>query len=149
MMHITIAGIAIIWECANIAGNAVIMPISPLLLSYVKYRRYELQTAASIKPILLVPHASQIAGNKRKRTIDLPIPIVTKNPVTNFPKSITAFPPPSLPKSSGFAHRPQIQFGSGASTYVATTRRGKYWFHSAQERITRRKPTARTWGRKR
>lgn len=71
------------------------------------------------------------------------IPIKTKNPVQNLPKSTTAFPELSI-KSSGLAHRPQIQFGSGARTYVATTRRGRYWWKRAQERITRRNPIART-----
>jgi len=76
------------------------------------------------------------------RTAGSAIPMRTKNPVQNFPKSATAFPLDS--KSSGLAHRPQIQFGRGARTYVATTRRGKYCLKSAQERITRRNPIART-----
>ena len=76
---------------------------------------------------------------------DLPIPITTNPPVTNFPKSSSAFPAPSPPKSSGFASRPQIKFGKGASTYVATTRSGRYCLSRAQERMTRRKPRASTW----
>jgi len=50
------------------------------------------------------------------RTAGKASPITTKNPVANFPKSRTALPLPSAPKSSGFAHRPQIQLGSGART---------------------------------
>jgi hypothetical protein len=46
---------------------------------------------------------------------NLPTPITTRNPVQNLPKSMTAFPALSM-KSSGFEHRPQIQFGSGAIT---------------------------------
>lgn len=77
------------------------------------------------------------------RTAGNATPINTRNPVQNFPKSSMAFPPLST-KSSGFPHRPQIQFGKGARTYVRTTRRGRYCFQSAQDRITRRKPTAST-----
>lgn len=74
---------------------------------------------------------------------DLPIPITTKNPVQNRPKSTIALLPLST-KSSGFEHCPQIQFGKGASTKVATTSSGWYLWKSAQERITRRNPIART-----
>jgi hypothetical protein len=81
---------------------------------------------------------------RKKEVVDLPTPIKTKNPVQNLPKSTIAFPELST-KSSGLAHRPQIQFGSGARTYVATTRRGRYFWNRAQERITSRKPIARTW----
>lgn len=69
--------------------------------------------------------------------------MITKNPVQNRPKSTTAFPLDST-KSSGLAHRPQIQFGSGASTNVATTSKGRYCLKRAQERMTRRKPMAST-----
>ena len=51
----------------------------------------------------------------------VPIPITTKNPVQNLPKSMTALPELSM-KSSGFAHRPHMKFGNGAIVYVATTR---------------------------
>ena len=47
-------------------------------------------------------------------------------------------------KSSGLAHREQIQFGSGATTYVATTINGRKLCQMADERITSRNPTART-----
>ena len=46
---------------------------------------------------------------------DVPIPISTKNPVKNRPKSATELPELSI-KSSGFAHRAQIQLGRGATT---------------------------------
>jgi len=49
------------------------------------------------------------------RELHSPIPITTKNPVRNLPKSITPEPLLSM-KSSGFEARPQIQFGSGAIT---------------------------------
>jgi hypothetical protein len=52
----------------------------------------------------------------------VPIPITTKKPVRNLPKSITPDPLLSI-KSSGLLACPQIQFGRGAITYVATTRR--------------------------
>lgn len=58
------------------------------------------------------------------------------------PKSTTALPEPSM-KSSGLPHRLQIQFGNGAMTYVATTSKGRKLCHSAEERMTRRKPIAR------
>lgn len=77
------------------------------------------------------------------RTAGSATPINTRNPVQNFPKSRMAFPPLST-KSSGFAHLPHIQFGKGARIYVKTTRRGRYCFQSAHDRITRRKPTAST-----
>jgi len=83
----------------------------------------------------MIPECARTAGNAT--------PINTKNPVQNFPKSRMAFPPLST-KSSGLAHRPHIQFGNGARTYVKTTRRGRYCFQSAHDKITRRKPTART-----
>jgi hypothetical protein len=54
----------------------------------------------------------------------LPIPITTRNPVQNLPKSTTAFPALSI-KSSGFEHLPHIQLGRGARMYVATTKRGR------------------------
>ena len=63
----------------------------------------------------------------------------------NRPKSATEFPELSM-KSSGFAHREQIQFGSGATTYVATTINGRKLCQMADDRITRRNPTARTYG---
>lgn len=43
----------------------------------------------------------------------IPMPMTTRKPVQNLPKSRTAFPLPSAPKSSGFAHRPAIQLGTG------------------------------------
>lgn len=45
----------------------------------------------------------------------LPIPMTTKKPVKNLPKSMTPDPELSI-KSSGFAARLHIQFGSGAIT---------------------------------
>lgn len=71
------------------------------------------------------------------------MPITTKNPVKNRPRSRTAAPELST-KSSGLAQRLQIQLGIGAITYVPTTNSGKYDEKRAQERMTRRKPTART-----
>lgn len=41
--------------------------------------------------------------------------MTTKNPVQKRPKSTTALPLLSM-KSSGLAHRPQIQLGRGAMT---------------------------------
>lgn len=61
----------------------------------------------------------------------------------NRPKSATEFPELSM-KSSGLAHREQIQLGSGATMYVATTINGRKLCQMADERMTRRKPTART-----
>lgn len=52
------------------------------------------------------------------------MPINTKNPVMNRPKSAAALPELSM-KSSGLAHREQIQFGRGATMYVATTIKGR------------------------
>lgn len=48
--------------------------------------------------------------------------MTTKKPVKNLPKSTTPLPELSM-KSSWLAARPHSQFGSGAITYVATTRR--------------------------
>jgi len=70
-------------------------------------------------------------------------PIMHKNPVQKRPRSIT----PELddsPKSSGLAHRDATQLGRGARIKVKTTRRGRYWWKRAQERMTRRNPRART-----
>jgi hypothetical protein len=50
---------------------------------------------------------------EKKKGSDSPIPITTKNPVRNRPKSTIAVPALSM-KSSGFAQRPQIQLGRGA-----------------------------------
>jgi hypothetical protein len=47
--------------------------------------------------------------------IDLPMPITTRNPVANRPRSIHALELLSI-KSSGLAHLAAIQFGTGAST---------------------------------
>jgi len=44
-----------------------------------------------------------------------PIPVRTRKPVMNRPKSIAELLELSI-KSSGFATRPQIQLGSGAMT---------------------------------
>ena len=74
----------------------------------------------------------------------LPMPMTTRKAVQNLPKSTTALPALSI-KSSGFEHRPHIQFGNGARTYVATTRRGRYSCHKAQDKMTRRKPMARIY----
>lgn len=63
------------------------------------------------------PQSTQHSSPKPyKRDPNSPIPITTSPPVTNFPKSKIALPPPSAPKSSGFAHREHIQFGRGAIT---------------------------------
>lgn len=51
----------------------------------------------------------------QSQTGDSPIPINTKNPVIKRPKSTAALPELSI-KSSGLAHRAQIQFGRGAIT---------------------------------
>lgn len=48
------------------------------------------------------------------------MPMVTRKPVNQRPKSTIALPAVSM-KSSGFAHLPQIQFGNGAKTNVAAT----------------------------
>lgn len=72
------------------------------------------------------------------------MPMTTKKPVANRPRSIQALALLSM-KSSGFAHLEAIQFGTGANTYVATTRRVRKLWKRAAERMTRRKPMARTW----
>lgn len=59
------------------------------------------------------------------------------------PKSANELPELSM-KSSGFAHRAQIQLGNGATMYVATTINGRKLCQMAEERMTRRKPMART-----
>ena len=43
------------------------------------------------------------------------MPMTTRNPVANLPKSMTADPADSM-KSSGLAQRAQIQLGRGAMT---------------------------------
>ena len=86
---------------------------------------------------------NEAKGGAKRKEKNVPIPIMTKNPVKKRPTSTIAAPALST-KSSGFAHRPQIQFGTGARTYVATTRSGRYELCSAHERMTRRKPSART-----
>jgi hypothetical protein len=58
---------------------------------------------------------SALLHRRIEKVSNLPTPITTRNPVQNLPKSMTAFPALSM-KSSGFEHRPQIQFGSGAIT---------------------------------
>lgn len=54
------------------------------------------------------------AGKTAEQTSDSPMPVRTKNPVKKRPKSIAELLELSI-KSSGFAHRPQIQLGSGAT----------------------------------
>ena len=55
-----------------------------------------------------------------------PTPITTKNPVRNLPNSTILLVPPSPMKSSlPCPALPQSQLGTGARTYVATTRRGR------------------------
>jgi len=71
------------------------------------------------------------------------MPITTRNPVANRPRSIHA-PELFSIKSSGLAHLPAIQFGKGAKTYVATTRSVRKLWNKAAERMTRRNPMART-----
>lgn len=61
----------------------------------------------------------------------------------NRPKSASEFPELSI-KSSGLAHREQIQLGRGATIYVATTANGRKLCQMAEERMTRRNPIART-----
>lgn len=77
------------------------------------------------------------------RTAGRAIPIKTRNPVMNRPKSASEFPELSI-KSSGLAHREQIQLGRGATIYVATTANGRKLCQMAEERMTRRNPIART-----
>lgn len=69
--------------------------------------------------------------------------MTTRNPVENLPRSIHALALLSM-KSSGFAHLEAIQFGIGAKTYVATTSSVRKLWNKAAERITRRKPMAKT-----
>lgn len=90
-------------------------------------------------------HETQMRQRKEgcSRLNNSPIPINTKKPVKKRPKSATALPELSI-KSSGLAHRAQIQFGRGAMTYVATTINGRKLCQRAEERMTRRKPMART-----
>lgn len=52
-------------------------------------------------------------GEATLETIHSPMPVRTKNPVIKRPKSIAELLELSI-KSSGFAHRPHIQFGRGA-----------------------------------
>lgn len=52
-------------------------------------------------------------GEATFETIHSPMPVRTKKPVRNRPKSIAELLELSI-KSSGFAHRPHIQFGRGA-----------------------------------
>jgi hypothetical protein len=101
---------AICAECHRRVGRAVgdvsaihIDPNSLMLLRLVPLAAYGAE------------HGGPLAGS------DVPIPITTKNPVRNLPKSTTPFPWLSI-KSSWFAARPHNQFGIGAITYVATTR---------------------------
>ena len=89
-----------------------------------------------------VSHEMQMRQRK-KNGIRLNKLTNTRKPVKNRPKSATALPELSM-KSSGFAHRAQIQFGTGAMTYVATTINGRKLCQRAEERMTRRKPMART-----
>lgn len=49
-------------------------------------------------------------------------------------------------KSSGEAQRDAMKLGRGARMKVRTTRRGRYWWKRAHERMTSRKPRASTWG---
>ena len=58
------------------------------------------------------------------RLICLPTPMTTKKAVKNHPNSTKALLPLSI-KSSEDDARPHIQFGSGATTYVATTTSGR------------------------
>lgn len=54
------------------------------------------------------------AGKESCETADSPMPVRTKKPVMNRPKSIAELLELSM-KSSGFAHRPHIQLGRGAT----------------------------------
>ncbi|KAI0470876.1 hypothetical protein GGR56DRAFT_118147 [Xylariaceae sp. FL0804] len=65
------------------------------------------------------------AGRRRRawEKKNVPMPMSTRKPVQKRPRSSTALPELST-KSSGLAQREQIQLGSGASTYVATTSSG-------------------------
>lgn len=54
---------------------------------------------------------------------NVPMPITTRNPVQNLPRSSSELPELST-KSSGLENWPQIQLGSGARTKVATTSNG-------------------------
>ena len=54
------------------------------------------------------------------------------------------YPTESDMKSSPAAYRAHIAFGNGARTYVATTSKGSQFAKRAHDKITRRKPHART-----
>lgn len=88
--------------------------------------------------------SGQREGPRRNRLLNVPMPIITKNPVEKRPRSIQALELLSI-KSSGFAHLEAIQFGTGANTYVATTSRVRKLWKRAAERMTSKKPIARTW----
>jgi hypothetical protein len=95
-MDMAMAGIVMRAQCASNIGRAAISTGQQLIFS------------TTFPPSALLLERIREGQN-------LPTPITTKNPVQNLPKSMTAFPALSM-KSSGFAHRPQIQFGSGAIT---------------------------------
>ena len=129
MIDIAIAGTAMCPVCASRTGSAT---------QKVSHHSYNLARPSIIHKLSAVFRLHQHhLGN-----IDVPTPMTTRNAVQNRPKSTIALPELSM-KSSGFEHLPHIQLGSGARTYVATTSRGRYCFHKAQERMTRRKPMAR------
>lgn len=66
-------------------------------------------------PIMDMAAAPPAICSECQRSVGSAIPMTTKNPVRNLPKSITPFPELSM-KSSWFDARPQIQLGSGAIT---------------------------------
>lgn len=62
-----------------------------------------------------ISHLIKQGRGRGREGENVPMPIMTKNPVKNRPTSTMAAPALST-KSSGLAHRPQIQLGMGATT---------------------------------
>jgi hypothetical protein len=102
---ITAAPPAICAECHRSVGKAI--GVSEIELRACETDRRSLWRKVASSYVLGVRHRDQGEHS--------PMPITTKKPVRNRPKSITPEPELSM-KSSGFAARPHIQFGNGAMT---------------------------------
>ena len=107
-MDMTMASIWMRSACARTTGRAI-SEKSNVSFHFHTRRRARAENTS------VVPMTRRGGSHSTGRAKNVPIPMITKNPVKKRPRSSTAAPELST-KSSGLAQRLQIQLGTGART---------------------------------
>ena len=89
------------------------------MAAYLMYSQCASSAGKAVRAKTKVSHTTRaVLCAVNGELVPLPMPMTTKKPVRNLPKSTTAPPPPpsELIKSSGLAHLAQMKLGKGAIT---------------------------------